>query len=94
VTIAIIAFTFLVLVIVNNSIINVYNDGTKVVLFKGIIKYARNDDELALIIGHEVAHRMLRHVYYKDFRRSDYEISVAKGNADKLGGAIYYESWV
>jgi len=74
--------------IVNANIVNAYNDGFKVVIYRGIINYVQNEDELALIIGHEVAHGMLKHVYYPEFSRSADEVAVAEANADKLGA--YY----
>lgn len=76
------------LVIVDKSVINAYNNGQEVVIFTGIIDYTKNDDEIALILGHEIAHGMLRHTYFKEFRSSPYEISVAEGNTDKMG-AVY-----
>lgn len=74
--------------IVNADIINAYTDGNKVVIYRGIINYAQNEDEVALILGHEVAHGMLRHVYYHQFHSSTLEITAAEANADKLG-AVY-----
>lgn len=76
------------LVIQDNRQINAYNNGEVVVIFTGIIDYTKNDDEIALILGHEIAHGMLRHIAYKGFGSSVLEVSVAEGNADKLG-AVY-----
>lgn len=76
------------LVIDNNDSINAYNDGQSVHVFTGIIKFVNNKDELALVLGHEIAHGMLRHVYYPEFQTNELEISVAEANADKLG-AVY-----
>ena len=76
------------LVIQDSSQINAYNNGEVVVIFTGIIDYANSDDEIALVLGHEIAHGMLRHLAYKEFGSSALEISVAEGNADKLG-AVY-----
>ena len=35
--------------------------GGKVVVYAGILKYAKNDDQLATVISHEVAHALARH---------------------------------
>ena len=35
--------------------------GGKVVVYTGILKYAKNDDQLATVISHEVAHALARH---------------------------------
>lgn len=35
--------------------------GGKLVVFTGILNFAKSDDELAAVIGHEVAHAMARH---------------------------------
>lgn len=74
--------------IVNRNEINAYTDGNEVVLYKGIIRYAKNEDEIAMILGHEIAHKMLRHTHYDEFRHDSLEISVGEANADKLG-AVY-----
>ena len=35
--------------------------GGKIVVYTGILKYATSDDELAVVLGHEVAHAVARH---------------------------------
>lgn len=35
--------------------------GGKVVVYTGILKYAQNDDQLATVISHEIAHALARH---------------------------------
>ncbi len=72
------------LVIVSESTINAYTDGTAVYLLQGLIDQA-TDDELALVIGHEIAHVTLRHT-------SVYSVGldtrIAELQADKMG-SIY-----
>ncbi|NPV05941.1 MAG: M48 family metalloprotease [Syntrophaceae bacterium] len=41
--------------------INAYADGTNVVIFMGIMN-ALSDEEISIIVGHEVAHNLLEHV--------------------------------
>lgn len=74
--------------IVDSSVVNAYTDGKKVVMHRGMLNYLKNEHEIALVLGHEIAHQMLRHVRYKQFRATQTEISVAEANADKLG-AVY-----
>lgn len=74
--------------IVESPIINAYNDGHQIVIYRGLLNFAQNEDEVAMILGHEVAHGMLRHVYFPEFQLTQLEISEAEANADKLG-AVY-----
>jgi predicted Zn-dependent protease len=49
----------------NNAMINAYADGQKVVVFSGMLKFVRSDDELAAILGHELAHNSQGHIKAK-----------------------------
>lgn len=73
------------LIIDENSQLNAYTDGTKVVLFRGMINFVANTDELALILSHELAHVALRHVVFPQFAN---ESLATEANADKMG-AVY-----
>lgn len=42
--------------------INAYADGVRIVIQKGLLDFVRSDDELALIVAHELAHNIERHV--------------------------------
>ena len=42
--------------------VNAYADGKVVVIPRGMLRFARNDDELALIMGHELAHNAMGHI--------------------------------
>jgi len=77
-----------VLVLEENPTINAYTDGTKVVIYRGMLDYVQNDDELALVLAHEIAHDMLKHVAYPEFSVDQLTTSVAEANADKMG-ALY-----
>jgi hypothetical protein len=44
------------------SALNAYADGSKIVLFTGMVKFAATDEELALIVGHELAHNLRGHI--------------------------------
>ncbi len=57
--------------------------GGKVGVFSGLFKIARNDDQLALVIAHEIAHVTAKHVHEKLSR----ELAVSTvGTVGSLGG--------
>ena len=41
--------------------LNAYADGEKIVVKRGLLDFITNDDELALVVGHELAHNVLGH---------------------------------
>jgi S1-C subfamily serine protease len=51
-----------ILKLVDSSSINAWSDGRHVVLNAGIVRMARNDDEIAFVIAHEMAHNILGHI--------------------------------
>ncbi len=42
--------------------VNAFADGKSIVVLRGMIRMARNDNELALVIGHELAHNAMGHI--------------------------------
>ncbi|MFN7114246.1 MAG: M48 family metalloprotease [Alphaproteobacteria bacterium] len=46
----------------NSNDINAYADGQKIVISRGIVRFAENDNEIAMVIAHELGHSALRHV--------------------------------
>ncbi len=55
---------------------NAYSEGDKIVVYTGMLRYCRNADELALILGHELGH----------YTQSPYMSSwAAELDADQLG---------
>lgn len=42
--------------------VNAFADGKSIVVFRGLMRMARNDNELALVIGHELAHNAMGHI--------------------------------
>ena len=36
--------------------VNAYYDGKRIVIYTGLLKFVRNEEELALVIAHELAH--------------------------------------
>lgn len=77
--------------IVDSPVINAYNDGNKIVLYTGLINSTSSMDEIALVLGHEIAHGNLWHLRMLsqwNVATSDGEVSVLEANADKMG-AVY-----
>lgn len=50
---------------VNEDVINAYTAGGQIFVFKGMIDFCSNDNELAAIIAHEIAHNELGHIKRK-----------------------------
>lgn len=45
-----------------SSVVNAYATGKSISVTSGMMKFAKNDEELALVIGHELAHNTMNHV--------------------------------
>lgn len=46
----------------NDDNINAYADGENIVITKAMMNFAKKDEELAVILGHEAAHNLMGHV--------------------------------
>lgn len=46
----------------NSNDINAYADGQKIVISRGILRFAENDNEVAMVVAHELGHSAMRHV--------------------------------
>lgn len=46
----------------NDNEINAYADGERIVVSKGIVRFSESDNEIAMVIAHELAHSALMHV--------------------------------
>lgn len=69
----------------NSMEINASADGEDIVIAKGLLYFTENDEELAFIIGHELAHNVMRHI---DTTRSNMIIAGALGAVlDAAAGA-------
>jgi len=44
-----------------SSAVNAYANGRGITIFTGMVKFTRTDDELAAILGHEMAHNIMGH---------------------------------
>ena len=48
--------------IIQDNTVNAYADGKRIYVTAGMINFAASDDDLALVIGHELAHNTRNHV--------------------------------
>lgn len=51
--------------LVEDDQINAAADGRKIYIQSGMMRFVESDDELAIVVGHEIAHNMLNHVQKK-----------------------------
>lgn len=49
--------------------VNAYADGKAIYITKGMLRFAESDDELATVIGHELAHNTMKHIDAKQSNR-------------------------
>lgn len=49
------------IVFTNSPMVNAATDGRSVIVMRGLVNLLRRDDELALVVGHELAHNALGH---------------------------------
>jgi hypothetical protein len=45
--------------------VKTHSDGERILIGRGMVSFARTDEELALVISHEMAHNTMRHIYTK-----------------------------
>jgi Zn-dependent protease with chaperone function len=48
--------------LVQQQVLNAYADGERIFLTRGMMAFARTDEELALVVAHEIAHNTMRHI--------------------------------
>lgn len=44
------------------QIINAFADGNRVMIARGMMSFAKTDNELALVVSHEIAHNSMKHI--------------------------------
>src|SRR5581483_5808207 len=49
-------------VAVKSDVLNAWADGEKVVVTSAMLRFAADDDELAVVLSHEIAHNAMRHL--------------------------------
>ena len=64
-----------------NAFQTIKSDGRPLIVFsQGLIEHARNEDELAFVLGHEMAHHLEGHLYQ--------QYQTARSGAERFGGLI------
>ena len=64
-----------------NAFQTIKSDGRPLIVFsQGLIEHARNEDELAFVLGHEMAHHHEGHLYQ--------QYQIARSGAEGFGGLI------
>jgi peptidase M48-like protein len=71
------------LIILDSKQINAWTDGNTVTITTGILKAFENDDQMALVMAHEIAHA-INH----DIMHTDIDQATVEAHADKLGAFI------
>ena len=61
-----------------SSSLNAYADGKKIVISKGMMRFVENDNELALVISHELAHNAMLHI---DKKKQNVAVGALGGGA-------------
>ena len=72
-----------------NTELNAYTDSKKIVVYSSILRIARTDDELAVIVGHELAHVNMGHYQKKQQNALLGEFGGALVDGGFLLGGIY-----
>jgi hypothetical protein len=49
-------------VLADSDSVNVYADGKRIIITKGMLRFARNDQDLSLVIAHELGHNLMGHL--------------------------------
>ena len=44
------------------QIVNAFADGKQILITRGMVTFARDDNELALVVAHEMAHNVMKHI--------------------------------
>tara|TARA_B100001250_G_scaffold332268_1_gene297621 strand:- start:5781 stop:6905 length:1125 start_codon:yes stop_codon:yes gene_type:complete len=50
------------LIVTNDTVVNAFADGNSIFITQGMMDFAKSDDELALVVAHELAHNAMRHI--------------------------------
>ncbi|SNR66578.1 PDZ domain-containing protein [Humidesulfovibrio mexicanus] len=78
----------------NNAEVNAYADGDNIIVQMGMMRFVRSDDELAAIIGHEMAHNTGGHLIAMQRNAVlgrflvDLPVAVLTGRNPNVGGTI------
>jgi beta-barrel assembly-enhancing protease len=77
-----------------SNVLNAYADGNRIMVLMGMMKFVRSDDELAGVIGHELAHNTQLHIRDKRVNATlgsllvDLPVAVLTGVNPNIGGQL------
>ncbi len=89
-------------VVQDDKQINAFTDGHQIVIYTGMLRVANRQEELALILSHEIAHNVMRHI---DAKRANsmlgslLDLAIASQGIDSqgifrdLGGNMYSQDF-
>lgn len=66
-----------------DPVVNAWTDGDHITFTTGMLKFTENEDEIANILAHEMAHEMLKHV--QDEGSTVLSVTDREAHADKMG---------
>ncbi|NNJ91282.1 MAG: M48 family metalloprotease [Gammaproteobacteria bacterium] len=77
----------------SSDAVNAYADGSKVVITRGMMRFAQSEQELALVVSHEIAHNAMSHITAKTLNSLggtllDIAAAVAGVNTQGIFGTI------
>jgi hypothetical protein len=49
-------------ILAESDAVNAYADGKRIIITKGMMRFARDDQDLALVIAHELGHNLMGHI--------------------------------
>ncbi|MEO1038551.1 MAG: M48 family metallopeptidase [Pseudomonadota bacterium] len=80
-----------------SPVVNAFADGERIVILEGLIDFALNDEEIAFILAHELAHNVERHVQASQWNAlaggaAGLLIDVALASAGLNTGAVFAEA--
>lgn len=82
--------------------VNAYADGSNVVITRGMMRFAETDQELALVVSHEMAHNVMEHIKAKQINSLggsllDLAAAIAgvntQGTFGKIGAMAYSQEF-
>jgi hypothetical protein len=79
------------IMLVPDDSINAFSDGKNIIFTNGLVRFTENNDELAFVVAHEIAHNVLGHVSKKKGNvalGSVLDVLLAVGLGVNTGGAF------
>lgn len=67
----------------DNDAVNAYADGKRIIITKGMMRFAKDDQDLALVIAHELGHNLMGHI---DKKQSNYMLGTLLDLAAAVNG--------